>query len=66
MMIRGNKRAPDNVFGWKKAVLNLPDTFKYDPSMPWVYKVGIECKVASNLYFYVDDVRPMVGSAEAS
>ena len=65
-MIRGNKRSPDNVFGWKKAVLNLPDTFKYDPTMPWIYKMGIACKVASNLYFYVDDVRLTVGSEEAS
>ena len=47
-------------------VLNLSGTFKYDPSMPWIYKVGIDGKVASDLYFYVDDGRPIAGSAEAS
>ena len=47
-------------------VLNLSGTSKYDPSIHWVYKVGIDGKVASDLYFYVDDGRPIAGSAEAS
>ena len=30
MMLRGNRRAPRNDFGWNKVVLNLPGTLKYD------------------------------------
>ena len=51
MMIRGNRRAPGNTFGWKEIVLNLPGTCKYDASIPWVYKVGFNDKVVSDLYF---------------
>ena len=40
MMIQENRRALKNNFGWKEVVLNLSGTHKYDPSMPWVYKVG--------------------------
>ena len=62
MMIRGNRRDLGNTFGWKKVVLNLPCTPTYDPSIPWVYKVGFNDKVASDIYFYIDNVRPMSGS----
>ena len=51
MMIRSNRRAPSNTFGWKEVVLNLPGTCKYDASMPWVYKVRFNDKVASDLFF---------------
>ena len=44
LMIRGNRRDPKNTFGWKRVVLNLPGTPKYDSSMPWVYKVGFNDK----------------------
>ena len=30
MMLRGNRRAPGNDFGWNKVVLNLSGTLKYD------------------------------------
>ena len=59
MMIRSKIIAPRNTFGWKKVVLNLPGTLKYDPSMPWFYKVGLDDKV-------IDDERPTAGSTKAS
>ena len=64
MMIRGDKRDPGNTFGWKKIVLNLPGIRHDDLSMPWVYNVGIDDKVASDLYFYIDDGKPTSGSAK--
>ena len=33
--------------------------------MPWVYKVGVNDKVASDLYFFVYDRRPTAGSAKS-
>ena len=66
MMIRGNRRASGNVFGWKQVVFNLLGNFKYDPSIPWVYKMEIDVKIVSDLFFYVDDERPTAGSTEAS
>ena len=64
MMIRGDRKAVGNIFGWKKVVLNLPGTSSYDPSMPWVYKVRGDNKVATYLFFYIDDGRPTSGSAK--
>ena len=34
--------------------------------MHWVYKVELNDKVASDLYFYIDDVRPTAGSTKSS
>ena len=62
MMIRRNRRALGNLY----VVFNLPGTFKYNPSMHWIYKVGIDDEVVSDLYFHVDDGRPTAGSAVAS
>ena len=33
--------------------------------MPWVYKVGVDDKVASDLYFFVDNGRPTEGSVKS-
>ena len=37
----------------EKVTLNLPGTNTYDPSMPWVYKVGWDSKIVADLYFYI-------------
>ena len=50
----------------EKVTLNLPGTNTYDPSMPWVYKVGWDSKIAVDLYFYIDDGRPTAGTAKDS
>ena len=50
-MIRGDRRVRGNVFGWKKVLLNFPGSNTYDPSMPWVYKVDWDSKIAADLYF---------------
>ena len=65
-MIRGDRRVRGNVFGWKKVLLNFPGSNTYDPSMPWVYKVGWDSKIAADLYFYIDDGRPTTDTAKDS
>ena len=32
--------------------------------MPWVYKVRLDSEIAADLYFYIDDGRPTVGTAK--
>ena len=68
-IIQGNRRARKNIFGWKKIILNLPGsstgTSSYDPSMPWVYKLGWNIKVAVDLFFYIDD-KPTAGTEKYS
>ena len=63
-MIRGNRKSWRNIFGWKKVILNLLDKNSYDPSMPWVYKVGLNSEIAADLHFYIDDGRPTAGTAK--
>ena len=38
-IIRGDRNALENIFGWTKVILNFPGSSLYDPSIPWVYKV---------------------------
>ena len=63
MMIQGNRRTPGIFFGWKRVVLNLPGTLRYNQSMLCVYKVGVNDNIVLDVYFYVDDGRPTAGSA---
>ena len=65
-MIRGNRRSWRNIFGWKNVILNLPGTNSYDPSIPWVYKVGWDSEISVDLYLYIDDGRPTAGTAKDS
>ena len=46
--------------------MNLPGTQKYDPSLPWVYKVGLDNKIAADLFFYIDGVRLTASSTKIS
>ena len=61
-MIRGNRRASNNIFGWKKVILNLIGAHRYNPSIPWVYKVTRYSEITAEFYFYIDDERPIVSS----
>jgi hypothetical protein len=56
-IIRGDPDADDNVFKWDHVQMNLPGDPKYDPSLPWVYKVKRDGTPAADFFFYVDDNR---------
>jgi hypothetical protein len=51
----GRRNDPGNAFGWKEVILNLPGSWDYDSTMPWVYKRTAEGHIASEIYIYVDD-----------
>ena len=47
-----------NPLEWFSVRFNLPTSDDYDMSMPWIYKVNKEGKIAGDLFSYIDDVRP--------
>ena len=55
-MIWGNRR--------KKIILNLPGSISYDSSIPWVFKKEWNNKIATDLFFYIDDERPTTDTAK--
>jgi hypothetical protein len=58
-MIRGERKDPNNVFRWDYVRLNLPGSAGYNPSKAWVSKIRIEDgRIASDLFIFVDDLRP--------
>ena len=61
-MIRGNRRALNNIFGWKKVSFNLSGSHRYNPSIPWVYKMTRDNKITAEFYFYIDDGRPIAST----
>ena len=56
-IILGNKNSEINPFRWSKVILNLLFLASYDTSRPWVFKVRIYGKIASNIFSYTDDQR---------
>jgi hypothetical protein len=52
----GDRLLHDNPFQWSEVVLNLPGSDKYNPMMPWVYKMR-KGNLACEIYVYVDDGR---------
>ena len=42
-------------FFLKKVILNLTGMSLYNPSRPWVYKIRSDKRIASDLFFYMDD-----------
>ena len=63
-MIRGDRKALANIFGSMKVILNLPGSIHYDPSILWIYKVRGDRIISADLFFYIDDGQPTVGSAK--
>ena len=47
-----------NPFEWSSVRFNLPTSNDYNPSMPWMYKVNKEGKIADDLFSFIVDVRP--------
>lgn len=62
-IIHGNQWDPRNPFRWNKVHLNLPGQTDYTPTLPRLYKVRDDNKMANELEAYVDDIRP-TGSSE--
>lgn len=58
-IIYGDPEDPGNPFRWDRVELNLPCSRNYDPRRPWVAKVRKCGTIASDVYIYVDDVRPV-------
>jgi len=63
--IFGDRKDPNNAFQWEYVRLNLPGQKIYDPSLPWVSKVRQDGHIASDLFDYVDDLRPTGHDEEA-
>jgi len=57
-VIKGDPDKPDNVFRWSKVRLNLPGDKGYDPTLPWVSKIRKDGMLASDLFIYINDLRP--------
>ena len=53
----GDRTDPNNPFQWESAILNLPGSWNYDPTLPWVYKLRVDLSIANEIYIYVDDGR---------
>ena len=53
----GDRKDPNNPFQWESAILNLPGSWNYDPTLPWVYKLRVDLSIANEIYVYVDDGR---------
>ena len=53
----GDRRDKSNPFQWKKVVFNLPGMENYNPSLPRVYKVRWDGRIASDKHTYIDDLR---------
>ena len=64
-MIFGERRDDGNAFQWDHVRLNLPGSQHYDPSLPWVSKVRKDGHIASDVFDYVDDLRPTGHDEEA-
>jgi hypothetical protein len=47
-----------NIFEWVRVRLNLPGDLHYDPNVPWVSKVRADTRITTDLFTFVDDVRP--------
>jgi hypothetical protein len=57
-IIKGNHLDEKNEFRWVRVRFNLPGNHDYDPSIPWVLKVREDRQIASDLFTFVDDLRP--------
>ena len=61
--VRGDRCDEDNVFRWVNVVLNLHGLDRYDPNLPWVYKVREDGAIATDSFWYIDDGRPIANTA---
>ena len=48
--VRGDRCDEDNVFRWVNVVLNLHGLDRYDPNLPWVYKVREDGAIATDSF----------------
>jgi hypothetical protein len=59
-VIRGDRKDKANPLHWDRVRLNLPGEEAYDPTLPWVSKVGKfegGDRIAGDFFTYIDDVR---------
>ena len=61
--VRGDRCDEDNVFRWVNVVLNLHGLDRYDPNLPWVYKVREDGAIPTDSFWYIDDGRPIANTA---
>jgi hypothetical protein len=57
-IIKGNRLDPQNEFRWVRVRLNLPGSYDYKPGSPWISKVRAGGRISSDLFTFVDDLRP--------
>ena len=51
----GDQLEPNNLFAWKKVVLNLPGTKEYYFQKPWVFKQRVDGLLTAELFICVDN-----------
>ena len=51
----GDCKDKGNPFHWEEIILNLPGSWNYDPTLPWVFKVRYDGHLGCKIYIYVDD-----------
>ena len=56
-IFRGDKDDARNMLRWRKVVLNIHGLEMYNTNIPWVYKVREDWKIASDVFWYIDDGR---------
>jgi hypothetical protein len=62
--LKGPRGEEENVFRWDRVEMNLPGSTSYDTSKPWVFKVRKDGTMASDLFIYIDDLRPTAPTKE--
>ena len=60
----GDQKDLENTFEWLIVVSNLSGTPTYECSRPWVYKERSDRNIATELFLYVYDIRPIVPTYE--
>ncbi len=45
----GDRKDRSNPFHWEEVILNLPGSWHYDPTMPWVYKLRWDKNLACEI-----------------
>jgi len=51
----GDHKDKGNPFHWEEIILNLPGSWNYDPTLPWVFKVRYDGHLGCEIYIYVDN-----------
>jgi hypothetical protein len=57
---------PKNQFHWDHVWMNCPGDSHYDSTFPWMAKIDLDGKIATNIHQYIDDNRTTVPTVDES